>query len=150
MEERIYINIREIYTQIIILLKSNTMSIYSCICTHNVIEKCIFNKSNMPTLLNVNNLYHYFIFVVQVKIFKVSQKSKKYPFLVHVKIRNLINIVNFRQVKFPCLWQYFFHSARYVGIKCFRKLFITNLFYSQKSQCNGRCVNVRSNLMHIH
>ena len=65
MEERIYINIREIYTQIIILLKpslldmhlkSNTMSIYSCICTHNVIEKCIFNMSNIPTLLNVNNL----------------------------------------------------------------------------------------------
>ena len=78
MEERIYINIREIYTQIIILLKpalldihlkSNTMSIYSCICTHNVIEKCIFNMSNIPTLLNVNNLYHDFIFVVQVKIF---------------------------------------------------------------------------------
>ena len=56
--------------------------------------------SNIPPLFNVNNLSNYFISVVQVKIFEVSQKSKKDPFLVHVKIRNLINIVNFRQVKF--------------------------------------------------
>ena len=73
MEERIYIIIRdrerekerEIYTQIIILLKpslldmhlkSNTMSIYSCTCTHNLIEKCVFNMSNIPPWLNVNNL----------------------------------------------------------------------------------------------
>ena len=65
MEEGMNVNIREIYTQIIILLKSalldmhlksNTMSIYSCICTHNVIEKCIFNKSNIPLLFNFINL----------------------------------------------------------------------------------------------
>ena len=65
MEEGMNVNIREIYTQIIILLKpalldmhlkSNTMSIYSCICTHNVIEKCIFNKSNIPPLFNFINL----------------------------------------------------------------------------------------------
>ena len=99
-------------------LKSNSMSIYSCICTHNVIEKCIINMSNIPPLFNVNNLSNYFISVVQVKIFEVSQKSKKDPFLVHVKIRNLINIVNFRQVKFRPLWQYSFDSDRYAGIKC--------------------------------
>ena len=139
MEERIYINIREIYTQIIILLKpslldmhlkSNTMSIYGCICTRNVGEKCIFNMSNIPPLFNFDDLKHNFIFVVQVKIFEVSQKSKKDPFLVHVKIRNLINIVNFRQVKFPRLWQYSFDSDRYVDIKCFRKICIISLFYS--------------------
>ena len=56
--------------------------------------------SDIPPLFNVNNLSNYFISVVQVKIFEASQKSKKDPFLVHVKIRNLINIVNFRQVKF--------------------------------------------------
>ena len=131
-------------------LKSNTMPIFSCICTHNVGEKSIFNMSNIPPLFNFDDLKHDFIFVVQVKIFEVSQKSKKVSFLVHVKIRNLINIINFRQVKFPRLWQYSFHSARYVGIKCFRKSFVTNLLYSQKSLCNGKCANVRSNLMHIH
>ena len=65
MEEWIYINIREIYTQIWTLLKpllldmhlkSNIMSIKSCICTHNVIEKCVFNMSNISHLLNANNL----------------------------------------------------------------------------------------------
>ena len=65
MEQRIYINIRMIYQQIRTLLKSslmdmhlksNIMSIYSCICTHNVIEKCFFNMSNIPPWLNVNNL----------------------------------------------------------------------------------------------
>ena len=131
-------------------LKGNTMSICSWICTHIVSEKCMFNMSNIPPLFIFNNLSLDFIFVVQLKIFEVSQKSKKYLFLVHVKIRNLINIVNFREVKFPRWWQYSFHSARYVGVKCFRKLFITNLFYSQKSLCNGRCINVRFNLMHIH
>ena len=89
MEERKYINIREIYIQIIILLKpslldmrlkSNNMSIYSSICTHNVIEKCMFNMSNISPLLNVKNLSRYFIFVVQVKIFEASKKSKKVPF----------------------------------------------------------------------
>ena len=149
MEDRIYINIGEIYTQTIILLKSNTMSICSSICTHNVIEKCIFNISNIPPLFDFKTLQHYFIFVVQVKVFEVSQKSKKDPFLVHVKIRNLINFANFRQVKLPPLSEYSFHSDRYVGIKCFRKLFLTNLLYCQKSLFNGRCVNVRSNLMPI-
>ena len=72
-------------------------------CTHNVGDKCIFNMSIIPPLLNLNNLQHDFIFVVQLKMFELSQKSKKDPFLVHVKIRNLINIVNFRQVKFPRL-----------------------------------------------
>ena len=127
MEQRIYINIREIYKQIIILLKpslldmhlkSNIISIYSCICTQNVIEKCIINMGNIPPLFNGNNLEPYFIFVVQVKIFEVSQKSKKDPCLVHVKIRNLISIVNFRQVKFPPWSQYSFEPDRYVGIKC--------------------------------
>ena len=84
------VNIREIYTQKIILLKralldmhlkSNTMSIHSCICTHNVIEKCIFNKSNIPPFFNFSNLELYFIFIVEVKIFEVSQKSKKGPIL---------------------------------------------------------------------
>ena len=65
MEQRIYINIGEIYTKIKTLLKpslldkhlkSNIMSIYSCICTYNVIEKCVFNMSNIPPWLNVNNL----------------------------------------------------------------------------------------------
>ena len=65
MEQRIYINIRMIYQQIRTLLKSslmdmhlksNIMSIYSCICTHNVIEKCVFNMSNIPPWFNVNNL----------------------------------------------------------------------------------------------
>ena len=65
MEQGIYIKIREIYTQIRTLLKpslldthlkSIIMSIYSCICTHNVIEKCFFNMSNIPPWLNVNNL----------------------------------------------------------------------------------------------
>ena len=69
MEEQIYKykreRQREIYMQIIILLKpslldmhlkSNTMSIYSCICTHNVGEKCLFNMSNTPPLFNFNNL----------------------------------------------------------------------------------------------
>ena len=79
MEERIYINIRErerqtdrqtdrqteIYMQIIILLKlslldmhlkGNTMSIYGCICTHNVGKNCIFNMPNIPPLFNFNNL----------------------------------------------------------------------------------------------
>ena len=83
-------------------------------------------------------------------VFEVSQKFKKDPFLVHVKIKNLINIVNFRQVKLPPWSQHSFDSDRYVGIKCLRKLFITDLFYCQKSLCNGRCVNVRSNLMPIH
>ena len=85
MEERIYINIREIYTQIIILLKpslldmhlkSNTMSIYSCICTHIVSGKCMFNMLNIPPLFNFDNLQHNFLFVIQVKIFEVSRKSK--------------------------------------------------------------------------
>ena len=73
MEEQIYIIIRdrerekerEIDTQIMILLKpslldmylkSNTMSIFSCICTHNVGKKCIFNMSNIPLLFIFNNL----------------------------------------------------------------------------------------------
>ena len=65
MEQGVYIKIREIYTQIRTLLKpslldkrlkSNIMSICSCICTHNVIEKCFLNISHMPPLLNVNNL----------------------------------------------------------------------------------------------
>ena len=52
MEERIYLNIKEIYTQTIILLKSslldvhlksNTVFIYSYTCTHNAGEKWIFN-----------------------------------------------------------------------------------------------------------
>ena len=85
MEEQIYLNIREIYTQIIILLKpswlyvhlkSNTMSLYSSICTHSVGGECIFNTSNIPPLFNFHNLWHYFIFAVHVKIFEVSQKSK--------------------------------------------------------------------------
>ena len=51
MEQGIYIKLSEIYTQIRTLLKpslfdmhlkSNIMSIYSCICTHNVIEICVF------------------------------------------------------------------------------------------------------------
>ena len=97
MEHRIYI---EISKQIIILLKpslldmhlkSNTMSIYSCICTHNVVEKCIFNMSNMPPLFALNNLQHNFIFLIQVKIFEASQKSKHDPFLVDAKIRNLVH-----------------------------------------------------------
>ena len=131
-------------------LKSNTMPIYNCISTQRVGEKCVFNMSNIPLLFNFNNLSNDFTFVVQVKIFEVSQKYQKYPLLVHVKITNLINIVNFRQVKFRSFSPYSFHSARYVGIKCFRNLYITYLFYSQKSLCNGRCVNLRSNLMHIH
>ena len=61
-----------------------------------------------------------------------------------------MNTIKFGQVKFLPLWRYSFDSDRYVGIKWFRKLFITNLFYSQKSLCNGRYVKVRSNLMHIH
>ena len=56
--------------------KSNTMAMYSCICTHNVAEKCIFNMSNIPPLFNFNNLRHNFIFAIQVNIFEVSQKSK--------------------------------------------------------------------------
>ena len=67
MEQGIYIKIREIYTQIRTLLKpslldmhinSNIMSIYSCICTHNAIEKCfcVFNMSKIPPWRNVNNL----------------------------------------------------------------------------------------------
>ena len=65
MEQGINIKLSEIYTQIRtllkpsmldMLLKSNIMSIYSCIYTHNVIEKCVFNMSNIPPLLNVNNL----------------------------------------------------------------------------------------------
>ena len=65
MEQRIYIKLSEIYTEIRTLLKpsmfdmhlkSNIMSTYSCICTHNVIEICVFNMSNIPPLLNVNNL----------------------------------------------------------------------------------------------
>ena len=36
--------------------KSNIMSIYSCISTQNVIEKCIINMWNIPPLFNVNNL----------------------------------------------------------------------------------------------
>ena len=81
-------------------LKSNTMPIFSCICTHNVGERCIFNMSNIPPLSNFNNLQQNFIFVIQVNTFEVSQKSKYGPFFVHVKIRNLINIVNYVQVKF--------------------------------------------------
>ena len=137
MEQGIYIKIRELYTQIRTLLKpsllemhlkSNIMSIYSCICTHNVIEKCFFNMSNIAPWLNVNNLKHYFIFVVQVKIFEVSEKTTNDPFLVHVKIRNLINIVNFRQVKFPPLWQYSFDSDRHGGIKCLENYLSPNSF----------------------
>ena len=74
--------------------------------------------SNIPPLFNVNNLSNYFTCVVQVKIFEVSQKSKKDPFLVHVKIRKLINTVNFIQVILLPLRQYSFDSDRYVGIKC--------------------------------
>ena len=71
------------------------MSIYSCICTLNVIEKSIFKITDIPPLFKFKNLSHYFIFIFQVKVFEVSQKSKKDRFLVHVKIRNLINIGNF-------------------------------------------------------
>ena len=76
---------KEIYTQIIILLKpslfdmhqkSNTMSMYNCICTHNVGEKCNLDMSNIPPLFNFNNLQHNFIFVIDVNIFEVSQKFK--------------------------------------------------------------------------
>ena len=60
MEELISRNIKEVCAQIIILvkppllcvqLKSNTMSLYSCICTHSVGEKWIFNMSNIPPYL---------------------------------------------------------------------------------------------------
>ena len=56
--------------------KSNAMSIYSSICAHNVGPKCIFNMSNIPPLLNFNNLQHNFIFVIPVNVFEVPQKSK--------------------------------------------------------------------------
>ena len=56
--------------------KINTMSIHSFICTHNVGKKCIFDMSNIPPLFNFNNFQENFDFVIQVKIFKVSQKSK--------------------------------------------------------------------------
>ena len=51
MEEGMYLNIKEIYTQIIILLKSslldvhlksNAVFIYGYICTHSAGEKWIF------------------------------------------------------------------------------------------------------------
>ena len=85
---------------------------------------------NISLLFTLNNLQHNFIFLIQVKIFEVSLKSKYDPFLVDAKIRNFINMVNFRQIKFPRLWQYSFDSNRYVDIKCFRKIFIISLFYS--------------------
>ena len=52
--------------------KGNTMAMYSCICTHNVGEKCIFNMSNIPPLFNFKNLRHNFIFVIQVNIFLIN------------------------------------------------------------------------------
>ena len=84
MEGRIYINIRKGFIHRFLLKpslldmhqKSNTMAMYSCICTHNVGEKCIFNMSNIPPLFNFKNLRHNFIYVIQVNIFEVSQKSK--------------------------------------------------------------------------
>ena len=60
MEEPIYLNIKEVHAQIIILLKpslldvhlkSNTMPLYSYICTHSIGEKWIFNMSNIPSYL---------------------------------------------------------------------------------------------------
>ena len=63
MEKRIYIIIRDRerererdlyadnnFTKTLMLdmhLKSNTMSIYSCICTHNVGEKCVNVRYNL-------------------------------------------------------------------------------------------------------
>ena len=60
MEEPIYLNLKEIYAQIIILvkhtllgvhLKSNAMSLYSYICTLSLGEKWIYKMSNIPPYL---------------------------------------------------------------------------------------------------
>ena len=55
---------------------------------------------------------------------------KQFPFIIVIKMRKWVNLLTFGVLTFRHLWWYSFLKIGWEAIKCFRKLFVNNLFRS--------------------